>query len=271
MNIRNDPNSTDLEQSGRSDGILRYVGGGDDDHTAVTVSADLDEAGASLPLPEEVRTSMGGGSTRRLGRNGSNSPVSLKWVYLGAALSLIVLVIVVPIVSFRPAATKNNSLSEFAGGGIGENNGYNSYTIPRGPDPEAARRPRPLLQNVVQFLIDNSVSTPEDLHLDGSPQNLAAAWLAEEDPANLVVPLQPAFNTTTLDGYRYMMRYVMALNFYAMDGENWFDDMNFLSGDDVCFWHTLIAEGGFMGCMCAAFDYPVPRWVKLSKFLSITI
>ena len=239
----------------RSDGILRDRGGaGRDDDTAVTIPADLDEAGASLPLPEEIRTSIGGGSTRH---NGSSAgAVSLKWVYLGAAISLIVLVIVIPIVSFRPSSSSNDALS----GGDGA---PSDYTISRGPDPGASLRPRPALQDVIQYLLDNGVSSQQDLQTQGSPQNKAAIWLAEEDPANLVVPV---LNITTVDGYRYMTRYIMTLNYFAMDGENWIDNMNFLSGDDICYWNSRYPDGVDLGCLCAVFDFPVPRWVHFSEY-----
>ena len=252
------PNSNDINSSERSDGILRDRGGaGRDDDTAVTISADLDEAGVSLPLPEEIRTSIGGGSTRRNNNRSITGPVSLKWVYLGAALSLIVLVIVIPIVSFRPSSSSN--AATVSGG-----DGPNEYTISRGPDPEAATRPRPALQDVIQYLLDNGVSSQQDLQSEGSPQNMAASWLAEEDPANVIIP---AFNVTMVDGYRYMTRYIMALNFFAMDGENWLDDMNFLSGGDVCYWHSRYPNGLDLGCFCAAFDQnPVPRWVHFSEY-----
>lgn len=254
-------NNNDFDLSERSDGILRDrgVAAGGDDATVATVSAELDEAGVSLPLPEEIRTSIGGGSTRGNHSNRSiTGAVSLKWVYLGAALSLLVLVIVIPIVSFRPSSSSSDvSLS----GGDG---GPNDFTLGRGPDPEAARRPRPARQDVIQYLLDNGVSSQQDLQSDGSPQNLAASWLAEEDPANVVIP---TFNVTTVDGYLYMTRYIMALNYFAMDGENWLDSMNFLSGDDVCYWNSRYPNNVNLGCLCAAFDeYPVPRWVHFSEY-----
>ena len=69
-----------------------------------------------------------------------------------------------------------------------------------------------------------------------SPQTKAAEWLAEVDPANLAVPTNPITSTI---GYNYMFRYVMAVNYYALGGEDWFDDMNFLSGFDICDWHSI--------------------------------
>jgi Leucine-rich repeat (LRR) protein len=47
-----------------------------------------------------------------------------------------------------------------------------------------------------------------------------------------------------MDGYFYMFRYVMALNFFALGGPDWFLDHKFLSVENVCRWNT--ANGGVL-------------------------
>jgi hypothetical protein len=37
------------------------------------------------------------------------------------------------------------------------------------------------------------------------------------------------------------VRYIMALDYFALNGPNWFFAMNFMSGYDVCSWNGFSA------------------------------
>lgn len=276
MNNSSSSNSWDAEAAQRrsSDGILR-----DDvirdDVTEATVSAELDEAGASLPNAEEVRgrrTSRAGSSRRSLRDNNNHNGVadeennttrvSLKWVWAGAVLSFLLLVVVLPVLAVKQSQRNNNGGSSVT---------LDDSNLGRGPDSGAASRPRPQLAEVVQFLLDNGISSAEDLDTENSPQQLAAAWLAEEDPANLPVPTGAATGVdASIDSYRYMARYVLALDYFAWEGENWKDDMNFLTGDDICFWNQvyLLPQGRLdLGVFCEWFQQrPLPRYLHFSEY-----
>jgi hypothetical protein len=56
------------------------------------------------------------------------------------------------------------------------------------------------------------ISSPEDLETEGSPQNLAANWLINEDMAFLC-PQDPTLS----------QRYSMAVFYYSTDGDGWFE------------------------------------------------
>jgi hypothetical protein len=80
---------------------------------------------------------------------------------------------------------------------------------------------------VVYFLLDNRISVLGDLETPGSPQNKAAAWIADQD--KLRVPISM--------GRSFLDRYAMAVLFFALGGdESWPDNLNFLSHAHVCQW-----------------------------------
>ena len=62
----------------------------------------------------------------------------------------------------------------------------------------------------------------------GTPQYLAAQWIAHGDPLNMPVPL--------LKDVQYSERYIMAVLFFAFGGTEWTHQYNFLSGDHICTW-----------------------------------
>jgi len=258
------------------DGIMMSTMSIRDDVTEATVSAELDEAGASLPNVEELRTSLGGRPSSRSrsswrGRNNNsntssdNTKVSLKWVWIGAALSFLLLVIVLPVVSVKQNQRNNNNNS---------NSNNSNSNLSRGPDAGAPTRPRPSFDDVKQFVLQNAISSAADLETEGSPQQRAARWLAEDDPANLIVPSE---DIDTVAGYRYMARYILALDYYHWQGDTaWYDTLNFLSGDDICFWNKqfLTPNGALkLGVFCNWLEqWPLPRFLHFSAYTnSITV
>jgi hypothetical protein len=64
-----------------------------------------------------------------------------------------------------------------------------------------------------------------------TPQGQARDWIIEEDPAELN-QRSPAL----------LQRYAMAVLYFSLDGENWFDNRNWLSGESVCDWFGASAQ-----------------------------
>lgn len=105
-----------------------------------------------------------------------------------------------------------------------------------------APAPRPEYSAVVEYLLSHNISSYEELTTDDdsdddSPHSRAARWLAESDPARLPVPV-------TKD-YLYVTRYVMALNYFAMGGDQWTMKVNFMTESHVCDWNG--AKNAFGG------------------------
>jgi hypothetical protein len=65
-----------------------------------------------------------------------------------------------------------------------------------------------------------------------TPQYLAAKWMAQDDPANWALPTDLQMDYK----YRYLARFVMAINYYALGGPYWKNQLNFLSDLDICSW-----------------------------------
>lgn len=89
--------------------------------------------------------------------------------------------------------------------------------------------PRPRINDVIEYLKTHNISSHEELAAFDSPQNLAARWLAESDLAQLSIPV--AYD------YLYVTRYVMVLNYFALNGEAWTTKVNFMTDKHVCDWN----------------------------------
>jgi hypothetical protein len=75
----------------------------------------------------------------------------------------------------------------------------------------------------------------ERLDDPNSPQYQALNWIANEDPANVVVGLNA---TETIK-----QRYVAAVLYFALGGEGWANQYNFLTEDDICLWNQNDVSG----------------------------
>ncbi|CAB9505032.1 serine threonine-protein kinase BRI1-like [Seminavis robusta] len=95
----------------------------------------------------------------------------------------------------------------------------------------------PRYMDVRTYLIEQGISSEEDLDTNGSPQMRALVFIAEEDSLELSVPTG---GLDTVDGYQFMTRYVLVTLFYATTGQLWTFGLNFLSGASVCFWYSVL-------------------------------
>jgi len=96
---------------------------------------------------------------------------------------------------------------------------------------KAAPTPSPTVQSPSDFLRDLfSPYSGDTLDDPTTPQYLAFQWLLNDDPLQL--PIKDT-NETIL-----MERYAAAVFYYATNGENWSDSLNFLSDRPICEWKT---------------------------------
>lgn len=104
----------------------------------------------------------------------------------------------------------------------------------------------PAQEKVVEVL--KTVSEYEALLAPGSPQNRAATWIAHDQLGEFYLADHDIENLT--------QRYIMAVLFFALDGENWGDDLGFLTTKDVCRWSdtkldsNVLSDSMFIGVWC---------------------
>jgi hypothetical protein len=85
-----------------------------------------------------------------------------------------------------------------------------------------------------KFLIAQAISTEEQLTDAFTPQYKALTWLSDEDTIS-----QPT------DEVAVTRRYVMAVFYYSMNGENWVEEFSWLDPRrDVCDWDRITCAGG---------------------------
>lgn len=182
------------------------------------------ESASSLPAAEEVRSTLYPPRHDHRKRN--------RWALILGGV--VVLLIVVLVLAITLSMDKSRSTSAAKQGESGESFGNNGS-----PSSET----KPDFESVVRYLVKEGISDLEDLEEDGSAQNRAAVWLAEKDEQGLPVPTVSKYDT---EGYHYVARYIMALNYYAMGGENWRTKAMFLSAADICQWNV-----GIWGVFCS--------------------
>eukprot|EP00571_Detonula_confervacea_P010364 CAMPEP_0172301990 /NCGR_PEP_ID=MMETSP1058-20130122/3772_1 /TAXON_ID=83371 /ORGANISM="Detonula confervacea, Strain CCMP 353" /LENGTH=444 /DNA_ID=CAMNT_0013012313 /DNA_START=39 /DNA_END=1370 /DNA_ORIENTATION=- len=73
------------------------------------------------------------------------------------------------------------------------------------------------------------------LREQGTPQYLAAMWMADSDP----IPNPLGGTGLDLDDDRFEQRYIAALFYYAMDGSNWKQNQEWLGEKSECFWFGI--------------------------------
>jgi len=116
---------------------------------------------------------------------------------------------------------------------------------PGTPDEIFERRSR--LVNLLSVVTDPVAFDPG--HVGASEDRIAALkWLMSDDLALAWLEEPEALDDeslSTLTGVQKLrQRYVMAVLYYALKGENWSDKLNFLSSYDVCQWSVEKIERG---------------------------
>jgi hypothetical protein len=93
---------------------------------------------------------------------------------------------------------------------------------------------------VVSYLVGAGISTRAALEDDpNSPQALAANWIANTDKFQIELPTNSGSNADgTTPHTRFAERYVLAVFYYATNGNFWKYGANFLTPVDHCEWYT---------------------------------
>ena len=112
------------------------------------------------------------------------------------------------------------------------------------PDSGLPISPRASYEDIVAWLLQENVSSEQALVTDGTPQNRAARWLAQDDKAGLPLPETSIGDddyksSSSSSAYMYMVRYVLTVLYYQMDGESWPTQVNFLTDKPVCQWQGI--------------------------------
>lgn len=96
------------------------------------------------------------------------------------------------------------------------------------------------VDKVITFMALEGISDLTALEQSGTPQNVAATWIAEQDEADLAVPTVEA---TAVDRYKYITRYVMAVLYFSTGGGSWENQIGFMTKKDVCDWNLRFFNG----------------------------
>jgi hypothetical protein len=215
LNVEND-NTMDVAKD-ISNGTAPDVYAMDDGFTDVDtdVAGSGNDNGNSLPSAEEVRNTvhMTKGSKSGLSFNAIMTMTVVACVIIATSLGLGVGV-----------SNKNKAESINQSSLKGSNNNLRKADI----------------EDVLNYLVVAGVSSETDLKTYNTPQNIALAWLALEDEANYAVPDVPI---TVEEGYRYVTRYVLAVIYYSLGGENWNVQAGFGTIANICSWNQVNFDG----------------------------
>lgn len=190
---------------------LQDIGLEDQGQVPVSPSSDIEKDESmphdQLPNVEEYKMSQQiGGSSR------ASIKASLAIALMIILASVLITVgVVVGKNSEAPASATNETL----------------FTKPNYPEPVTRTRG----DDVINFVINMGWANYNDINNQDSPQYKAAMWLANNDHMTLPIEVSEEF----------MNRYLLATIFYALDGEHWQYDLNWLTGGSVCDWNTYFA------------------------------
>jgi hypothetical protein len=177
--------------------------------TDIPIPVSSPNVATSVPSPEEMRTAEN--QTRR-SRGSCNKILWLGLLVFAIAFSLVIVAVV------------------NAGGG-------NDDETPSGDENLDLRQSD--VNKVITFMAEEGISHLTALEQSGTPQNVAATWIAKQD---LAVPTDDA---TAIDRYKYVTRYVLAVLYFSMDGGGWEDQIHFMTERDVCDWNQHFYDGYF--------------------------
>jgi hypothetical protein len=189
----------------------------DTDMATSDVAASGKDVGASLPSVEEVRNTvhMKRGSKSAMSFNTIMAMTVVACVIIAASLGLAV---GVSNKNKRESSNQQSSLDGFLDKGGRKSD----------------------INDVISYMVAAGVSSEISLRTLDTPQNIAVTWLALDDEANTAVPNVPI---TEMAGYRYMTRYVLAVVYFSMGGENWNFQAGFGTITSVCSWNQVKFDG----------------------------
>jgi hypothetical protein len=192
------------------------------------------ENGHSMPSLEQVRAegAMHGTYNRYSGKQKRTALV------IGLTVLLVALVTGVTVSQVRHRNTVKSSSAAAANDSNSAATDDTADGDDNARDDDEAGLDIPRLQAVQDFL---SVKiTPLAKFKDiTSPQYLASKWIADQDDFDMEIPDDPE---NVDDSYDFVQRYVMAVFYYALGGDEWQDDYGFLYPSPVCDWNEAAPE-----------------------------
>ena len=137
------------------------------------------------------------------------------------------------------------------------------------------------MQHTVNMLSDNGISTRKSLLKSATAQYQAAVWVADHDKEQLPIPTSLDESGASHDSDRFIQRYVLALMYYSWDGNNWNDQLKFVTENHECSWDNPILETGneanknterssfALGVSCD--DNLIVQSLSMRKFISLCV
>lgn len=180
-----------------------------------------DGGGVSLPHVEEIRSQAKVFPERRVNKFAETR--RKKKIYL-RALCLGLFLLAIGLVS-RPLTKASKGGS--ANTNTDETLGSTAAGVVTEEEEDTQR-----FEAAVSFLSD--FSDERDLKHIGSPQNLAADWMANKDPLGYPVPT----DYMEVGAYHFLQRYALVVFYYALEGDSWNSTLNFLSDEHTCSWNA---------------------------------
>lgn len=188
---------------------------GDSDYASPVALSDPNNH--SLPEPEELKMNAAS----------SGSTSSCLWPWCMGLVMLIVAVSIGVVVGLTTKDTNDPLLFD------------DNFVVDVREDEKAAMK---------AYIIEHGVSSQSAFSLSTSPQSRALTFLGDMDPLRLETP---TFGLNSAAGYTFITRYVMALFYYAMNGDAWNYDLFFLSQHETCDWIDEFGpEVGALGVIC---------------------
>ena len=179
------------------------------------VPAQSPDAGASLPNPEEVRAA-----------NPSSQQKNGKFCLIVFVFATLIL----------------TGVAIALGVTLGDTDSGEGF----------ARKSTPA--SIQDYIVDQDISSGDVFLLTEGAQTKAVEWMAFEDRLNLPTPSSSASPSENRAAYDFVLRYVMAVLYFSMNGPEWTYQFSFLSEKDTCNWNGLLqnSQGGFIsyGLVC---------------------
>lgn len=214
-------------------------------------SASRRESQHSLPDVEDLKLSVAaaaGGGRRRLSSLVSRS--NRKRIIYPVLLLILAVVVVVFFIMSAVDDTTNQ---------IATNQKVTQPSIPDDDGIIAASDGlivEDRLRYLQDYMVQHGVSTLEQFRDEASstintPQSQAARWMAYEDNQFPTFPT-PDKDPKTSEGYSLVSRYAMAVLYFATNGKNWENSLNFMDPDKhTCDWFTVFPPPkGEVGVLC---------------------
>mmetsp|Transcript_8982 Transcript_8982/g.13233 ORF Transcript_8982/g.13233 Transcript_8982/m.13233 type:complete len:621 (-) Transcript_8982:480-2342(-) len=96
---------------------------------------------------------------------------------------------------------------------------------------------------------------------EDSPQWRAMNWLVRDDPLRMALPR----SADDARGKKFVERFILTLLYFSAGGENWSNNMRFLTGKDTCEWNRFFQDGEgevfLLGAQCINSDSVNKIWI----------